>query len=199
MTPKESVNQIVKNVVKPAFKKGGFAVDGNSFKKEETGFVKIFSIQNSHFNNALSASFDMNVGLYFPLTYGWRFGWPLPEKPKIEHCQFDFRTAALTGRHQSYTVSDEIDITQFEELVKVELNDVILWFESIKRLDDCMLAQRQVHLAKSCDFEVALTHAALGDLSRANEVFNAFVNKSTIRESELAKMTAEAKRRGIEV
>ena len=200
MSPKESVNQLVKNVVKPAFKKAGFAIDGNVFRKNELGFVKIFNIQNSHFNNALSASFDMNGGLFFPLTYGWRFDWPLPGKPKIEHCQFEFRAADLTRRHQSHVVSSDTDIKQLEELVKTELKDIILWFESITKLDDCLSAEKQIYPpGKNCNFEVALTHAELGDLSRANEVFNIFIGNSIIKESELSKMTAEAKRRGIKV
>ena len=200
MTSKETVGQLVKNVVKPAFEAAGFTIDGNTFWKEEVGFVKIFNIQNSHFNNALSASFDINVGLFFPLTYGWRFDWPLPEKPKIEHCQFGFRASALTGRHQSYLVSGETAIKQLEALVESEVADITQWFASIVKLEDCLAAHKQVYpLGQTCTYDVALTYAELGDFAKANEVFQVFAIQPIGNPAERVKMNAEAKRRGIDV
>ncbi|MGY3090396.1 hypothetical protein ACVWYF_003451 [Hymenobacter sp. UYAg731] len=200
MAPKELVNQLVKNKIRPAFKAAGFTIEGNTFWKGEVGFAKIFNIQNSHFNSALSASFDINIGLFFPLTYGWRLAWPLPKKPKIEHCQFGFRASALTGRHQPYAVSGETAIKQLEEIVETEVTDIIQWFASIVELEDCLTAQKQVYPpGQTCAYDVALTYAELGDLAKAKDVFKAFVTQPIGNPTERVKMNAEAKRRGLEV
>ncbi|MBJ6142697.1 DUF4304 domain-containing protein [Hymenobacter sp. BT559] len=162
MTPKDSVNQLIKTIVKPAFKIAGFRIDGNTFRKEENGFVKLFNVQYSQFNTYLSAAFYLNAGLYFPLTYGWRYNWPPPSRVKESDCQFRFRTGDLTGRHRAYNVDENTDANQLAQAVKEEIDASIQWFASIKELGDCISAQKQIHsLGQTCTYDVALTYAAL--------------------------------------
>jgi Domain of unknown function (DUF4304) len=200
MTPKEFVNQLVKTIIKPAFKSAEFRIDGNTFRKEENGLVKVFNVQNSQFNTVHSAAFYLNAGLYFPLTYGWRYNWPLPARPKESDCQYRFRTDALTGHHRAYNIEEGADLNQFEKLVKSEVDAVIQWFASIVELEDCLAAQKQVYPpGQTCTHDVALTYAELGDFAKANEVFQVFAIQSIGIPAERVKMDAEAKRRGIDV
>ncbi|GAB3571866.1 DUF4304 domain-containing protein [Hymenobacter daeguensis] len=200
MTPKESVSQLIKNVVKPAFKSAGFRIDGNTFRKEENGLVKVFNIQNSQFNTAYSAAFYFNAGLHFPLTYGWRYSWPLPARPMESDCQYRFRTDALTGHYRAYNIEEGTDLNQFGKLVKFEIDAVIQWFASIVKLEDCLVAQKQVYPpGQTCTYDVALTYAELGDFTKANEVFQVFAIQPIGNPAERVKMNSEAKRRGIDV
>ena len=198
MAPKDLVNQLIKTVVKPAFKIAGFRTDGNTFIKEENGFVKIFNVQHSQFNSSLSAAFYLNAGLYFPLTYGWRYNWPLPSRVKESDCQFRFRTDNLTGRHRSYDVDEGTDGKQIEQVVKSELDAVIHWFTSIKELRDCISAQKQVHSpSQTCTYDVALTYAELGNSAEADEIFKVFMIQRISNPVERERMLAEARKRGI--
>ncbi|GAB3844797.1 hypothetical protein GCM10028822_02460 [Hymenobacter terrigena] len=200
MTPKELVGQLIKNVVKPAFKTAEFRIDGKTFRKKEKGFVKIFNVQNSQFNTSYSTSFYLNAGLYFPLTYGWRYNWPIPIRPKESDCQYRFRTDALTGHHRAYNVDGSADLKELAGIVKFEVDAVIQWFASIVELKDCLEAQKQVYPpGQTCTYDVALTYAGLGDFVKANEAFQIFANQKISNPVEQARMNAEAKRRGIEV
>jgi hypothetical protein len=200
MIPKELINNIIKKIVKPAFKIAGFQIDGNTFRKEEKGFIKIFNVQNSQFNTSLSAAFYLNAGLYFPLTYGWRYNWPVPTRPKEYDCQFRFRTDALTGRHCSYCVDGDTDEKQFEQMVKFEVDDVVKWFASINNLDDCLNAQSQIYPpSQTCTYDVALTYAGLGEFAKADEVFIAFTNQYMSNPAERVRMNVEAKKQGISI
>ncbi|MDO1451672.1 DUF4304 domain-containing protein [Rhodocytophaga aerolata] len=64
MNAKEIEQGIIKEMVKPLFKKHQFNVAGKTFLKGEADFVKVFNIQSSAWNQKDSVKFTFNIGFF---------------------------------------------------------------------------------------------------------------------------------------
>lgn len=134
MTLKE---QIIKEIIKPKFKKNGFKVSGNHYRKEEKGFIKVFNPQFSMYNDSENVRLTFNLGLYFPETTKFEDRTE-PKKLSCHDCQFEERYGHLctdSGNDHWIEKNDSNTITEFEEEVRNSLEKSIEWFKQFDSIN----------------------------------------------------------------
>jgi len=203
----EFKDHLIKDVLKPGFKKAGFKVSGTHFTKEEEGFVKVFNVQSSQFSLNWQTGFYLNIGLFFPLAYAFRYNeyteneMKFPEKPKESDCQFRFRSGLITKGLKSYNIDKNTNQAAFKEIVIKDIEESILpFYNSIKSLDDCLYKEIDFPLASGTTTAfVALTFATLGKQDKAKQVLITYLANENIPDKWRSKIVNEARKRNVEL
>lgn len=85
--------QIVKELIKPAFKAEGFTTSGQTFRKQENGFVKIFNIQQDT-RDPQEINFIFNLGFFIPYVHDLAYSYVLlPDKIRESSCCYRTRVS----------------------------------------------------------------------------------------------------------
>jgi|GEM_PF-5213871 len=138
MNPYDQRVRIIKEVIKPYFKRINFGVSGTTFLRSEKDLIQVFNIQSSAWNDETSVSFYLNIGIYFPI-WNELSGIKHPNHLKEYDCQYRIRTDALTGRNQCYDIHKETDIEEFESLIRGDVSNYILpFFEKFRDIESCL-------------------------------------------------------------
>ena len=203
----EFKEHLIKDVLKPGFKKAGFKISGTHFTKEEEGFVKVFNVQSSQFSLNWQTGFYLNIGLFFPLAYAFRYNEnteneiKIPEKPKESDCQFRFRSDEITKGLKSYNIDKHTDHAEFAEIIIRDIEESILpFYNSIKSLDDCLYKEKDFPLAFGTTTAfVALTFASLGKKDKAGQILKAYLDNENIPDKWRYKIVNEARKRNVEI
>lgn len=166
MTSKEYLNQLVKDLVKPAFRAEGFSTAGTTFRKSETGFVKVFNLQHSQFNYLNTISFYLNLGIFFPHSYtsfmsDWmREDLVTPPQPRITDCQRNFRVDALTKQPEALLIDEATDRAAFAERLRVLIWEHALpYFRHFRQVEDFLVTNDDVY-GQQAD-QLPLAHVAI--------------------------------------
>jgi len=173
MTAKEFKDYLVNQVYKNEFKKLGFNTTGTTYVKKETGFITMFNIQSSQFNIGEQFGYYINIGIFFPEAYNFRFGnfygdevFEIPSKPKISHCQFNMRASEIFNTSNGYHIDSNTDKLQIEKTVIKEIeNTFVPFFCSLKNIEDCIQFIKEKTKSNSCEVWAALTYASLGQFT----------------------------------
>ena len=201
MTLLEKKENIIREVIKPAFKKAGFTTSAATFQKQEEDFIKIFNVQSSGTNGSDIARFYFNIGIVFPMTFEFWFKRPMPDRPKEYQCQARMRSEDLTGRDPWYELNNETNYESYSEFVRSDIeNFIIPFFEELKSLDDCLSLYKKFS-EKVADFtvDVGLTFATRGELHKAEIILSEYINKKG-RDHELGeRIITEAALRGVKL
>jgi len=203
----EFKEHLIKDVFKPGFKKAGFKVSGTHFTKEEEGFVKVFNVQSSQFSLNWQTGFYLNIGLFFPLAYAFRYKeyteneMKIPEKPKESDCQFRFRSDLITKGLKSYNIDKNTNQAAFKEIVIKDIEESILpFYNSIKSLDDCLYKEKDFPLASGTTTAfVALTFASLGKNDKAGQILKTYLENENIPDKWRSTIVNEARKRNVEI
>ncbi|WP_165903884.1 DUF4304 domain-containing protein [Hymenobacter gummosus] len=208
MTSKEYLNQLVKDLVKPALRAEGFSTAGTTFRKPETGFVKVFNLQHSQFNYANTASFYLNLGLFFPYSYtSFMSDWmredvDTPPQPRITDCQRNFRVDALTNQPEVLLIDDFTDRDAFAERLRVLICDYALpYFRYFQQVEDFLEVNDGVYGQQADELPLAHVVIALHELGRraeARELLRRLV-ESEQPADQLQRLQRAAQRHGIDV
>lgn len=176
MTLFEKRDRLIKEVIKPLFKENGFRVPGNTFRKSETNFIKIFNIQSSAWNLDDHVSFYLNIGFLFPIYFEVT-DQPLPKQPKEYDCIFRIRTDSLTGLNQSYEISPKTEFEELKELIESDLTQFVFpFFERYKNIEDCLNLNKEFEDQHApVEPYVALTLIKNNEFEKGNRILDEFI------------------------
>ncbi|BDD13062.1 hypothetical protein FUAX_54940 (plasmid) [Fulvitalea axinellae] len=185
------------SIYKKEFKKNGFNISGNTFRKKENGFVKVFNIQLSQFNfyisdNLFSCSYCINIGLFYPEAYNFSFSefytddvleeMVPPKNPKESDCQFSSRGHEILGTLKSYVINNNTDIAIFIELITKEIKNVFIpFFEELVDLEDCKVLLNKYLKSDAVDIWTALAYTSLGKHYLAKELVLDVLKKNEVK------------------
>jgi len=124
--------EILKYILKPHFKKHGFKIAGNHFKKSEKGFTKIINPQFSQWNGPTNVSFTFNIGFFFPTTMIFE-NKEIPKSISVHDCQINERFGTFFYNHD-YWISSESEIQQ-------QIEKITNWFEKFDSLDSLFILE----------------------------------------------------------
>ncbi len=186
-------------VYKKEFKKNGFNISGNTFRKYENGFVKVFNIQPSQFNtfisdNCFNYSYYINIGIFYPEAYNFSFSdfytddvleeMVIPKNPKETDCQFRARGDEIAGTQKSYIIDNNTNLTGFIELIKNEISEKLIpFFDHIADLEDCRVLISKFYQSDGVNIWTALTYASLGEHILAKKLVLEFFSQNEIKPS----------------
>lgn len=151
---------VIKEIIKPKFKRNGFKVSGNHYLREENGFVKVFNPQFSMSNNSENVSLTFNIGLYFPATTKFE-GRTKPKKLTFNDCQFGERYGHLcTGSGNDYWI-EKNNRNTFEEFcieVRKSVEKSIGWFSQFNSVESLHVLRNHkfTHYAFRINYDIAL-------------------------------------------
>jgi len=192
----EKRDTILKDIIKPYFKEAGFKILGATFNKPEDGFIKVCNFQNSGFNSEDHVSFYLNIGIFFPNVFNEK----ILKNIKPYECQFSLRTDLLTGANQSYDFTLLTDFNKLKYTIQTDLTQYIIpFYRSLQSLDDCLaiLPKIQKPLLTDCTPFIGLAFASQGQLDKAKEVLNKYLQEPIANEKWKLKIKLEALKKGV--
>jgi hypothetical protein len=142
MNAKEMQLDVIKRVMKPAFKEHGFKNKGTNFYRAESVFYKILSIENSQWNSRDDVTFWLNFSLYFPAIDG--------EMPEQKLCAYKFTPNCRIDEHiatsdrtktpfrdkTGYQITSDSDHDAAVEYFSNQMKPVLDEIEKIRKLED---------------------------------------------------------------
>jgi|SaaInlV_125m_DNA_1040241.scaffolds.fasta_scaffold44348_2 hypothetical protein len=141
MNSQEIFNSLLKNFIKPYFKKIGFKTSGQTFYLENEGFIKIIQIQKSQFNSAENVRFTFNIGV-FDTYVNEKLNISI-KKPKPSDCVIEKRIGFLCPENKDtwFSIDNSTDQELFSSNLKNIFNQYLLSyldsFQSIEDLAKC--------------------------------------------------------------
>jgi hypothetical protein len=167
---------IVKELIKPAFKAEGFSGDGQNFRKQENGFVKVFNIQKDA-RDPERTDFVFNLGCYLSYEHVLKYGYDeVFDKIKESQCgRFRTRVSVPGFKWEKwFTLTEK---TKFED-VKVSVFKAVekslKMFNQIQTVYDLIESHKQKSQFQypAPDLEIGLTLIKLGDKKLGVKLFN---------------------------
>ncbi len=138
MSALDERQKIIKEIIKPAFKKAGFKTSGNHFVKVEEDFTKIFCIDNISWNTSDYVSFTLRIGILFPLIEKLR-NQTIPKFPSIFNCHFEIVSNQLNKSERLFDINPDTDIEEFRNYTSTVINNYIIpFFECHTKIEDCL-------------------------------------------------------------
>lgn len=134
----EERDKILKEIIKPALKQAGFKTSGNNFMKEEDGFIQVFSLENISWNTQDQVSFNLYVGIIFPIIEKIR-NRPISKVPSSSACHFCVTTNQLNNSLRLFDIYKNTDIEEFRKYTSKVINDyVIPFFAKYSKIENCI-------------------------------------------------------------
>jgi hypothetical protein len=130
--------KIIKEIIKPAFKKASFKTSGNHFVKVEDSFTKVFSIDNISWNTKSYVSFTLRIGILFPLAQKL-MDRPIEAFPSAASCHFQIVSNQINKSDRLFDIKPDTDIKEFRQYTSDVINSyVIPFFERHTKIEDCL-------------------------------------------------------------
>jgi hypothetical protein len=137
MSSLEERQKIIKEIIKPAFKQAGFKTSGNHFVKHEDGFIKVFSVDNSSWNNKDCVSFTLRLGILFPLIEQI-VNRKIHKFPSASDCHFEINSNQLNNSSRLFEIKPDTEIAEFRQYSSYVINNhVIPFFKNYTDIRDC--------------------------------------------------------------
>ncbi|MFT4760106.1 MAG: hypothetical protein ACI9XO_002844 [Paraglaciecola sp.] len=133
---------ILKNILKPHFKKNGFKTGSNHFKKLENGFIKVVNPQFSQFNYLSEIKFTFNIGFYFPITVEFEEETP-PKSISIHDCQINERFGQIF-RDTDYWIEFNLEKgeQEFIKEIQEQIEQITNWLEQLNSLQSLLVLKK---------------------------------------------------------
>lgn len=97
MKPTEIIDAAIKDCVKPVLNEMGFRKQGHTFWRDTGDVVDVITLQKSQWNDASSASFTVNLGLYWKRIQELLARTAAKMPPREYDCTVYERIGALIG------------------------------------------------------------------------------------------------------
>lgn len=202
MNAKEIEQGIIKEMVKPLFKKHQFNVAGKTFLKGEADFVKVFNIQSSAWNQKDSAKFTFNIGFFLPDTYEFWRQQPLPKHIKEYDCVFSLRPGPIIKSGSSdywYTIDMLTDVSAVKNQIHDHLTNYILPFYHTYQTVADLLTLQEVDSSSggSTRLQAGFILAKQGDYLLAKKVIHSYLQAGNYPDDWVSRIKSEAMKRGL--
>ena len=123
-------DKIIKNVLKPIFKKAWFKVSWNTLRRETENLYQRLTIQNSSWNHSESVSFYINIDS--ESKYYYKFKW---EELPIKEPTWNFRAHEIIWWEQSYRLDYNSTFDEFSKKIEEDMNLLIKKYFELSSLN----------------------------------------------------------------
>jgi hypothetical protein len=138
-------DEVIKNIIKPAFKNNNYKINGNTFIKEEKGFYKVITIQNFSWNNANEVEFCLNIGILLMHTTKCH---ELTGAYSANKCHIQVRESFFLPSNRKkgefhergqYLIKKGAEEEKLKSIIKKDIDEFILFeLDKINTIDDCI-------------------------------------------------------------
>lgn len=189
------IDMIVREELAPILKETGFKKKGRNFHREHTNRIDVINVQASLYNNASSAEFTVNVGVYYPSIAELSGALPVKGAPKEYDCTIQSRIGSVRedGRDFWWTIGpSSADSAVAKDLANNVRDYCIPWLDRMGDLDTV----KNTTTGRKRLFTAAAIALYQGNQKEAQELIG-----QALKEQQLAKarFVAWARQHGLEV
>jgi hypothetical protein len=178
------IDAIIRHALAPLLKEIGFKKNARNFHRERADRIDVINVQASRYNDASSAKFTANVGVYYPAIAEMSDALPVSGTPKECDCTVHARIGALREDRRDFwwTVEPSSDDAAIANDLAQNVRDYCLpWLERMGSLD----AVKDAMASKNGSFIAAAIALHQGNRSEAQGLFNRALNEQPLARSRL--------------
>ncbi len=184
------IDAIIREELAPLLREVGFRKKARNFHREHADRIDVINVQASRHNDASSAKFTVNVGVYYPAIAEMSDALPVKGAPKEYDCTVHSRIGALGEDRRDFwwTIepsSDDASIAK--DLAQNVRVYCVPWFERMGNLG----AVKDTLASKNRSFIAAAIALYQGNRSEAQEFFDRALKERPLAKSRIVAWARE--------
>ena len=134
---KVEFDNLIKEIIAPAFKAIGFKKKNNNFYKSTNDLIQIFNVRKSQWNSKEDISFTFNIGFFNPDIFKKTRDRPIPDVPKEYDCFISLRPGFITNNKDKwYELNEKVNYNKLIAEINSDLqNSTISLFNNYQTLN----------------------------------------------------------------
>ena len=178
------IDGIIREELAPLLKEVGFKKKARNFHREHADRIDVINVQASRYNDASSAKFTVNVGVYYPAIAEMSDALPVKGAPKEYDCTVHSRLGALREDRRDFWWTIEPS-SEDAYIAKDLAHNVrvycVPWLERMGNLD----AVKDTMASKNRSFIAAVIALHQGNRSEAQDLFERALKEQPLAKSRI--------------
>lgn len=178
------IDAIIREELAPLLKEVGFKKKARNFHREHADRIDVINVQASRYNDASSAKFTVNVGVYYPAIAEMSDALPVKGAPKEYDCTVHSRIGALREDRRDFwwTIEPSSDHASIaKDLAQNVRVCCVPWLECMGNLD----AVKDTMANKNRSFIAAAIALHQGNRSEAQDFLDRALKEQPLARSRI--------------
>ncbi len=162
--PSKLIDELIRSYLAPLMKAQGFRKSGQNFWREENDTIDVLTVQKSQWNDAWSASFYVNLGVYWKAFHRDEGSEYTSAFPREYDCTVFSRV--LEPEENSWTMQPDSDLSRVgNTLVRAVQESAFSWFKEMHTYSGTLNQLRVQRIADKFESWLASKSRTGGEVS----------------------------------